>query len=242
MKPIEKIMLDNHLAFLTSHRGIILKSHEFLSINSDQPEFCYGILEPNSKIASLPKDLRKVQHFPWCEITIEELNAAGFAALNGFSYMLLNENSPEWNITTDLVIESVSDAARMDVFSEVQSRGFIESQADYEIWHPWLKKANLRNLNNPNHFFYIGSEGSKAIGVALTVVDGGTAGIYAVATLPNYRKKGVSTTIMKKAISDAQAIGCNTITLQVIQDSYVENFYQHLGFKREFTSTMFKRK
>jgi GNAT superfamily N-acetyltransferase len=155
--------------------------------------------------------------------------------------MSLGETLPEWRVRTDLTIERVGDAARMDIFSKVQSLGFNETPESFERWHAWLRAANFRNLGNADQLFYVANLGSKAVGVALTVMDGKTAGIYAVATLPDQRKKGVSATIMKQAVCDAKAKGCNLITLQVKQDSYVEDFYRHLGFKRIFTTWMYRR-
>jgi GNAT superfamily N-acetyltransferase len=76
------------------------------------------------------------------------------------------------------------------------------------------------------------------VGTVLTVFTGDTAGIYAVATLADQRRQGVSTTLLKQAVIDASARGARTITLQVKQDSYVENFYKNLGFERAFTTTM----
>jgi GNAT superfamily N-acetyltransferase len=241
MVNIENILLENHLAFLGSHRGVVRADGDTIYVESDRPEFRYAILGRKTNLETLPATVRAVQVFPWSQPTVEELEKAGFAPATGLSYMVLGEDLPKWRVRNDLDIEVANDSAQMDVFSEVQSRGFLESVDDYKNWHPWLSAANHRNLQNPKQSFYVGSLGSTVLGVVLSVIEGGTAGIYAVATLPDHRKSGVSTTIMKRAISDAQARGCKTITLQVKQDSYVEEFYQHLGFKRVFTTKMFKR-
>ncbi len=241
MGKTEQTLLNNHLAFLASHRGSVRRDGDTLFIESDRMEFTYAILGRGARVEKLPPTSQTLQHLPWNEATVDDLNRTGFSPTIGLSYMVLGENLPEWRVRTDLSIERVRDVAHMDVFSNVQSRGFNETQESFDRWHPWLRAANHRNLENPNQLFYVGSLGNEAVGVVLTVIDGESAGIYAVATLPNHRKKGISATIMKQAVLDAQAKGCNIMTLQVKQDSYVEDFYRHLGFNRVFTTGMYRR-
>jgi len=155
--------------------------------------------------------------------------------------MTLGKSRPDWRIRDDLTVERVTTPDRMDIFSEAQSRGFNETPESYERWHPWLKAANHRNLGNGNQIFYVGFLDHEPVGTVLTVFDGETAGIYAVATLPRHRKKGVSTTIMRQAIQDAEARGAKIVTLQVRQDSDVEDFYRNLGFQRNFVTGLYRR-
>jgi ribosomal protein S18 acetylase RimI-like enzyme len=82
--------------------------------------------------------------------------------------------------------------------------------------------------------FYIAYLDHKPAGVCLFVLTDGVAGIYAVATLPEFRKKGVATTLMKRGIHDAREKGCQTITLQVSTGSYAESLYRKLGFDVRF--------
>jgi N-acetylglutamate synthase-like GNAT family acetyltransferase len=241
MENIELILLDNHLAFLASHRGSISRNKDTLFIESDRPEFTYAILGQNSKLEELPLNVQTVQHLPWSETTTDNLNEVGLKTTFGLSYMMLGENLPEWRVRSDLHIERVKDTFGMDAFSDVQSRGFNETIESYEHWRSWLKAANYRNLQNPNQYFYIGTQSGVVVGVVLMVIEEKSAGIYAVATLPEHRKKGISTTIMKQAVAEARKIGLSTITLQVKQDSYVEDFYKHLGFKRIFTTGIYRR-
>lgn len=144
-------------------------------------------------------------------------------------------------VRNDLLIERVETQEQMDLFSQVQSRGFNETEESFALWHPWLKAANDRNLHNKNQIFYVGRLNGEPVGTVLTVFKDDTAGIYAVATLAEHRKKGISATIMQEAIEDARSRGAGIVTLQVKQDSYVEDFYRHLGFKRIFATGMYHR-
>jgi GNAT superfamily N-acetyltransferase len=238
---LEHRLLNNHLAFLASHRGLFRRNGDTVFVESDRPEFTYAILGNASRREGLSASAHTVQLLPWSQVATSDLTRAGFSPSTGISYMILDETLPEWRTRSDLVVERVDGQVRMAVFSQVQSRGFNETQSSFDLWHPWLKAANDRNLDNPDQCFYVGSLEGEPVGTVLTVSTGTVAGIYAVATLPHQRKKGISTTIMSQAIADARRRGASTITLQVKQDSYVEDFYRHLGFKRIFATGMYRR-
>jgi GNAT superfamily N-acetyltransferase len=242
METTQQQLLDNHLAFLASHRGLIRTEANIVYVESDRPEFTYVIPGRNSKVSDLSSLVKTLQHLPWSGLSTEDIKGLGFASKFGISYMVLDDKAPEWSVRKDLGIERVQNRDLMDVFSRVQSRSFNEADESFEAWYPWLKAANQRNLNSSNQAFYIGKFGDEALGVVLTVDDGQSTGIYAVGTLPSRRKEGISTTLMKQAILEARAEDAwRTITLQVKQDSSVEAFYLHLGFKRVFTSEIYGR-
>jgi ribosomal protein S18 acetylase RimI-like enzyme len=127
----------------------------------------------------------------------------------------------------------------METFSELQSRGFLENQEAYATWHPWLRAANFKNLQNKDQYFFIAEIDGTPAGVVLMIVHEGIAGIYAVATPPQFRKNGVSTSILKHAVIEAKKLGCSTITLQVKNGSYAESLYRKLGFKTAFEMQIF---
>jgi GNAT superfamily N-acetyltransferase len=238
---VEDTLLDNHLAFLSSHRGKIVRDGATIFVESDRPEFTYAILRKGADPGALPDTTKTVQLFPSIETGADALTKAGFVPTSGLSYLVLGDDAPPWRVRDDLAVIRVRGQAEMDAFSEVQSRGFFETEESFGRWHPWLKAANDRNLKNPNQVFYVGGLSGAPVGTALTVFDGETTGIYAVATLAQHRRKGVSTTIMHQAIHDAKVKGRDVITLQVKQDSYVEEFYEHLGFRRLLVTSMYRR-
>ncbi|MBZ0201802.1 MAG: GNAT family N-acetyltransferase [Ignavibacteria bacterium] len=86
------------------------------------------------------------------------------------------------------------------------------------------------NLYNSCQHFYTAYEHGKPVGVCLRIIHDNCAGIYAVATLPEFRKKGISTAVMSHALKEARKTGIDTITLKVATDSYAHLFYRKLGF------------
>jgi len=153
--------------------------------------------------------------------------------------MELKRDISTWASLNGLAITVACDESEMTVFGDVQCRSFLDSPAAYDSWAAWLAAANLRNLNIAGQRFYVGRYGGTAAGVVLTVLGDGLAGIYAVATKPEFRKKGISTALMKRAIEDAAKEGCGDITLQVVSGSYAEAFYKKLGFETAFEIDIF---
>ena len=66
--------------------------------------------------------------------------------------------------------------------------------------------------------------------VALALHHGEDAGISFVATVPNARRQGLATHVMRQALSDAHTNGCTTTTLQATDMG--ERLYEHLGYRR----------
>lgn len=241
MNPSNQEMFENHMAFLASHRGTLERNHAngTLGLQSDRPEFTYAILDGFYTGLRMADSTKTVQLLPWCPISEHELVRMGFAPAIGLSYMVFNGSVEKWNRLTELEICKADNRATMDTFSEVQSRGFSNSEEDYQQWHNWLNSANQRNLQNSSQNFFIGKLAEHAVGVTLTVMTPGLVGIYAVATLKEFRRRGIGTSIMRFAIENSEMTNQRNITLQVRQDSDTEKFYQKLGFDRVFTTTFF---
>ncbi len=239
---LEQALVRNHLAFLSTHRGLVQQVGDLTYIESDRPEFAYALLGPSSRMEDLRPGTKVVQHFPWSGMSAAELQSQGFQPIVGFSYMVLEEGAIEqWRLRDDLDVVKVVRPDQMDAFSLVQGKGFNETSESFAQWHPWLSAANHRNLKNQDQIFYVGSLNGVPVGTVLSVFEGSFCGIYAVATLSEHRRKGISTTIINCAIHEAHDRGSSVVTLQVKQDSYVEEFYRHLGFERIFTTTLFRR-
>lgn len=138
-------------------------------------------------------------------------------------------------------IRTASDEGELSRFSDVQSRGFLSPSEALEPLYTFLHDANRKNLNHPNQIFYIGYLDGVPVAVTLLVIHEGTAGIYAVATLPEFRRRGFSRVLLGRAIADGRRLGCDTVTLQVHQDSDAERLYRHLGFEVEFDCLLWKQ-
>ncbi len=106
----------------------------------------------------------------------------------------------------------------------------------------WVKRLSLSTtltaMQDDGSTFYIGYLEGQPAGVCHLLRDGATAGIYAVGTVKPLRRRGVCSTLMARAIADAQAAQCDVICLSTTAGSDAERLYQRLGFEAAFESVL----
>ena len=76
--------------------------------------------------------------------------------------------------------------------------------------------------------------------VALALHHGHDAGISFVATVPNARRQGLATNVMRQALDDARHNGCTTTTLQAT--AMGERLYENLGYRRLTVMELWERR
>ena len=69
----------------------------------------------------------------------------------------------------------------------------------------------------------------------------GLSGVYAVATEPEYRRRGVSGAVLERVRRDALECGFPRLVLQALTDSYAERYYVKLGFLARYVSRVWRR-
>lgn len=79
----------------------------------------------------------------------------------------------------------------------------------------------------------------RPAGVASLVRTGDRiSGIYSVATLPDFRRRGVATALSLKCIEAYQDTDDEVLTLQVVHDSEAQHLYEKLGFETSYSLTL----
>ena len=106
----------------------------------------------------------------------------------------------------------------------------------------WMKRLSLAGtltgMPEVGNTFYIGYLDGRAAGVLHLLRDGATAGIYAATTIKPLRRRGVCSTLIARAIADAQTAGCDVVCLSTAADSDAERLYRAVGFERVFESVL----
>jgi len=236
-------LLENHLAFTRWHRGTALEGPLGVRIESSIPGFtCFipiaGVGAPG--MAEELASFERVRLVPWSGVGEADLDAAGFVPAGALAYLQLGDSPAA--APADADVRVVEDTEAMETFTRVQVYGFGATGEDARRWLGWLGEANRRNLGHASQVFYVGRRNGEPAGVTLLLCTGSVGGIYAVATLPEHRRHGVSRTLLGRAIADARARGCRTIGLQVAEGSDAHRLYLSLGFREAFRSPMFVRR
>lgn len=91
-------------------------------------------------------------------------------------------------------------------------------------------------LNLDNTYFYLGILEGKAVTSCMTILDGDTSVLELVATLKEYRRKGIATVTIDKALIDLRKRDIKTISLRAETSGI--NVYRRIGFKECFLRTV----
>jgi hypothetical protein len=79
--------------------------------------------------------------------------------------------------------------------------------------------------------FFVAEDNHEIIGTVIAGFDGHRGWLYSLAMLPQHRRKGIGTQLVKKAIGELKKLGCLKVNLQINSDNNeVVEFYKKNGF------------
>jgi ribosomal protein S18 acetylase RimI-like enzyme len=99
----------------------------------------------------------------------------------------------------------------------------------------WGRDLARRDLGSEVQRSYTAFLGGEAVGAAAARMTDGITGIYGVATLARFRRRGVCATLVGHIVAAGRAEGNGTIYLSAQAGGYAEGLYARLGFERLFT-------
>jgi ribosomal protein S18 acetylase RimI-like enzyme len=89
---------------------------------------------------------------------------------------------------------------------------------------------------------FVAEAGGAVVGSVMAGYDGHRGWIYSLAVLPEYRRRGVGSRLMRHAEEQLKLLGCPKINLQIMQgNEAVEAFYRKLGYQTEQRISMGKK-
>ncbi|MEJ1105607.1 MULTISPECIES: GNAT family N-acetyltransferase [unclassified Kribbella] len=231
--PDDVALLDNHLAFLAAHRGEVRRADAGIEVVGEDDFFSCWI--PLTAAAEIPDGISAVRLVPWSGYGWEQrLTAAGFEPAEVLVHM---ESTDEPDQSDPL--DAVSTDEDAVAFAEVQAAAFLgEDDPDIGWWRQKLREMALHNYANPDQSFYLLRVDGDPASITLVFRTGEVYGIYAVATKPAYRGRGLATRLLGQARRDAAG---GRLTLQVVEGSAAERLYLKLGFRPVFRSPHFRR-
>lgn len=232
----KKRLIQHHLCFLKQNRGTHQSFKNVETIVSERTEFNISIILDKDFSLEHPSD------FLYIPDEGEIVPESTYALVNNITYMTASsEVVSEWDENSSILVKKVENLDDLEVFSEVQVRGFNETEETYLDWYPWLRTMNVQGFGFENQHYFIAYIDEVPVGVCLIVEDKEIYGLYAIATNPNYRKQGVATTVMKKSLEACQLPKDSVLALQVLSSSGAERLYRNLGFAKEFSLDMYRK-
>lgn len=91
-----------------------------------------------------------------------------------------------------------------------------------------------------NHFATMAYINNKPVANVVSVYNKDFLLVVGLGTLPEYRKMGVGTALMKDIVQRANKLGIKSITLQTESETYNERYYEKMGFVTKFNGIYYK--
>jgi ribosomal protein S18 acetylase RimI-like enzyme len=98
-----------------------------------------------------------------------------------------------------------------------------------------------KKIKSDDNLFFIAQEKNRIIGTVMAGYDGHRGWIYLLAVIPEKRKQGIGTKLLKHAENELKRLGCVKINLQIISNNgSVKEFYKKNGYNIEERISMGK--
>jgi ribosomal protein S18 acetylase RimI-like enzyme len=89
---------------------------------------------------------------------------------------------------------------------------------------------------------FVAEAEGKVVGSIMAGYDGHRGWLYSLAVLPEYRRRGLGSRLVRHAEERLRASGCPKINLQILKgNEAVESFYRKLGYETEQRISMGKK-
>jgi len=198
---------------------LIRKVESFSSKNGRKPAF---YLDPSTQPVNF----------------FEILQNAGYTEEDHETWMAHNviEDLEKIDDNPTIQLELVKTEEQMTVFTELFNTGFGMTTNTYG-------DSLISAFKNPSAevevLHYIAKLNGKECGIASLYSSGKIGGIYNVATVPEFRRKGVGTALNKKVVSESLARNHELLILQTEANGDAYRIYERMGFRPEFLASIF---
>ncbi len=142
----------------------------------------------------------------------------------------------EEKILAPITIAEVKDQSDLSVWADISFRGFQMPERAREQYNKFV--LSFQRGNKEAQKLFLAYIDKKPVATSLLFMDKDTAGIYYVATLPEYRNRGMGYFVTLAAMRAAKAAGHNNIILQATPAG--EKVYRRIGFQEICRAHIYK--
>jgi N-acetylglutamate synthase-like GNAT family acetyltransferase len=158
------------------------------------------------------------------------LLGAGFKLALEEDAMVHEEENENFIAVPDVDVV-VDDGSLLDVWTDINMKGFRIPVVFRDALLDMFRKASQYTGTKS----YLGYFQGKPAGVCGLVAFNKVGGIFSVGTAPEYRRNGVATVLLQRAITDSLTMGNNLLYLITTKGSDAERLYTSLGFQVAYT-------
>jgi GNAT superfamily N-acetyltransferase len=235
-------LFGNHLYFMACHRGSVRLQRNDFYVDGPTSELTSFV--PGSIDARLPPDCPAIRLAPWSGGSAWDgpLERVGYQRAESLVYMELGNSHALIGNGATFRITLASDLVATAAFAGIQAESFATGDAVADDWwRSYFAEQAAENYRHPAQRFYLGWDTAHPVTTTLAIRTRGVTGIYAVATLPDHRRRGISAAVLDRARLDAVESGDSRLILQAMAGSYAESYYTRLGFMPRYTSQVWRR-
>ncbi|HWM55598.1 MAG TPA: GNAT family N-acetyltransferase [Solirubrobacterales bacterium] len=157
---------------------------------------------------------------------IEAANSAGLKQVFEMPEMTMEAKANEPPLPTGVELRRVVSAADADSFWQIATSAYADNGFPPEIFRYYEDHSGLVA---DNAVAFLAELDGKPVGIAMTIVRHGVAGIYWVGTLAEARGKGIGEAVTAAAISAGFDLGVEIASLQA--SPMGEPVYRRMGFE-----------
>ena len=163
---------------------------------------------------------------------VSELEKQGYGVFEEESWMfapVINEGSDKSDFKISAVIETYED------FATVYRLGLPGPEVE-----DYIEAAIHIHKNTPEGIqidYLIAYQDNQPVGMLGLHLTNQIGGVYAVATVPEFRGKGVANALNSEAHKLAQAANCTHLMLQTVSGETSEKVFKKMGYQTEFIRT-----
>ena len=157
---------------------------------------------------------------------VNSLLSAGFKLALEEDAMVHKGKSKNFKAVPDVNIVA-DDGSLLDVWTDVNMKGFGIPVVLRDALLDMFRKASQYKGTKS----YLGYFQGKPAGVCGLVSFNKVGGIFSVGTAPEYRRQGVATALLQRAITDSLTMGNDLLYLITTKGSDAERLYTTLGFR-----------
>lgn len=224
----------NHRRFLEAQRGALTRHEGCDVVHGDIPAFQIAMLHDVGAAAEAAQHAAFVFAPPWADPGPQGFEGLAYQ----LTYMSLPRGAlPSPSLRDRFVVMEATDETELSAFTEVQAAGFADSEEERPELYAWMWDKNQRALGLRDQHFYCLWLNDEPVSVLLTVDSGDVLGIYAVATPPSLRQRGLSSYLLGSIC--ARALEHQQVCLQVMRGSDAERLYTKLGFVERFVVNVY---
>jgi GNAT superfamily N-acetyltransferase len=156
----------------------------------------------------------------------EAARAAGLEPVFEMPEMVLESRAEERSLPAGVELRQVEDAADADRFWQIATSAYADNGFPPEIFSYYEDHSGLVADNAAT---FVAELDGKPVGIAMTIVSHGVAGIYWVGTLAEARGRGIGEAVTAAAVNAGLDLGGEVVSLQA--SPMGEPVYRRMGFE-----------